>query len=139
MAKKARQSKKASPKKQSAKRGASAGGKKPRSQSLPGMEQVRSQRLDNLCESIFDERETMNGAKTEEQGLIQSALQEMQKRGVPLYRHARVELARVPGAEKLRVRVTKEEGDASAEDLEPSDAGQADPTDGGEVEPDARD
>jgi len=63
----------------------------------------------------------MNAAKLEEQGLISSALQAMQKDGRSVYRHARIELARVPGAEKLRVRLTKEEGDAGAEDLEPPD------------------
>lgn len=82
------------------------------------MEQVRNRRLDNLCEAIGDARETMNSAKNDEQGSIQAALQEMQRGGLQVYRHARVELARIPGAEKLRVRVTKEEGDAGAGDLE---------------------
>lgn len=95
--------------------------KGPRSQALPGMEQVRSTRLDNLCESIGDERASMNKAKQEETGLIQAALQEMQRKGITVYRHAKIELARVPGAEKLRVRVTKEEGDAGSSDLDTGD------------------
>lgn len=85
------------------------------------MEQVRNRRLDNLCESIGDARETMNGAKQQEQSDIQAALQVMQRDGLQVYRHARVELSRVPGAEKLRVRLTKEDGDAGVEDLEPPD------------------
>ena len=87
--------------------------KGPRSQALPGMEQVRNERLDGLCESIGDERERTNAAKTEEIGLKQSALQVMQRGDIHIYRHAGVELARVPGADKLRVRLRNEEGEAA--------------------------
>lgn len=122
--------KRGSTKKAKAKRGVSGAGKRrgPRSQALPGLEQVRSQRLDNICEGIGEERETMNKAKIEEKGLIQSALQEMQKRGISIHRRGGVELARVPGAEKLRVRLTKEQGDAGEADLEPPDEGIDDGT-----------
>ncbi len=92
--------------------------KGPRSQVLPGMERVRNSRLDQICEAIGEERERMNAAKTEERGLITGALQEMQRANLSVFRHGGVELSRVPGAEKLRVRLTKEEGDAGAEDLE---------------------
>lgn len=75
----------------------------------------------------------MNRARTDEQADIQAALTEMVAKGVPVYRHAKIELVRVPGAEKLRVRVTKEEGDAGAEDLEPpggeEPAGEGEPGD----------
>lgn len=94
-----------------------------RSQALPGMERVRNTRLDNLCEAIGDERESVNKAKQEEQSLIGAALNEMQRSGITVYRHSKIELARVPGAEKLRVRLTKEEGDASESDLEQGDTG----------------
>ena len=87
----------------------------PRSRALPGLEAVRSTPLDNLCEGIGDCRDSMNAARTEEGQLLVSALQLMQKKNLSIYRHARVELSRVPGAERLRVRVTKEEGDASVE------------------------
>ncbi len=90
----------------------------PRSVPLPGMERVRNVRLDQICEAIGEERERMNAAKTEERGLITGALQEMQRANLSVFRHGGVELSRVPGAEKLRVRLTKEEGDAGAEDLE---------------------
>lgn len=64
----------------------------------------------------------MNTAKTEETGLVASALQTMVKKGVSVYKHGGVELARVPGAERLRVRLVKEQGDADADDLDPPDA-----------------
>lgn len=76
------------------------------------MEQVRNVRLDHICESILDERAAKNAATTEEQGLIATALQEMQKKNVTVYKHGGVELVRVPGADKLRVRLSKEDGDA---------------------------
>ena len=91
----------------------------PRSRPLPGMEEIRNGRLDNLCEAIGDERERMNAAKVEEQASIQAALQEMQRTSTTVYRHAGIELARVPGAEKIRVRVTKETGDADANNFKP--------------------
>ena len=91
---------------------------KPRSQTLPGLEQVRNGKLDNLCEGIADVRATMNEAKQEEKGLIAATLQAMVAKGVTVYKHGGVELARVPGAESLRVRLVKAQGDADAEDLE---------------------
>lgn len=94
---------------------------KPRSQTLPGLEQTRNGKLDNLCEGIAEVRTTMNAAKQEEKTFIVAALQAMVTKGVQVYRHGGVELARVPGAERLRVRLTKEEGDADEADLDPPD------------------
>jgi len=106
----------------------------PRSQVLPGMEQVRSKALDNLCEGLADVRASMNSAKQEETGLIQSALQTMVRRNVQVYKHGGIELARVPGAEKLRVRVIKEQGDADASDLQQAEDEIADEVAAGGVE-----
>ena len=92
-----------------------------RSQALPGMDQVRDQRLDNLCAAIPEPRRVMNRARVEEQGDVAAALQHMVKKGTSVYKHGGVELARVPGAEKLRVRLTKETGDADEGDLESGD------------------
>jgi len=94
----------------------------PRSQVLPGMAQVRSKRLDNLCEGIAECRETKNGAVLEEKSLEESALQTMVRENKAVYRHGGVELARIPGAERLRVRLTKETGDADASDLQEAEA-----------------
>lgn len=84
-----------------------------RSQTLPGMEQIRNRRLDNFCEAINDARSTKNAQQIEEDSAIQGALREMHDRSVDVYKHAGVELARVPGTEKLRVRLTKDKGDAA--------------------------
>ncbi len=79
------------------------------------MEQVRNIRLDNICEGINDERGVMNAAKQQEQSLISSALQVMQQSGITVYKHGGVELVRVPGVDKLRVRLSKEDGDAEVQ------------------------
>jgi len=81
------------------------------------MEQVRSRKLDNLCEAIAECRAQKNAAVTEEKSLDATALQVMVGEGLAVYRHGGVELARIPGAEKLRVRMTREEGDAGDADL----------------------
>jgi hypothetical protein len=96
--------------------------KAPASIPLPGMEQIRDAALDRLCEQIGECRDQMNQAKRDEASLDASALQRMSRSsekfptGRTVYRHAGVELARIPGADKLRVRVTKETGDADDED-----------------------
>lgn len=116
MAKKktAKQGKKPTPKK-----GKPARKKGPRSQPLPGMEQVRNVRLDHYCESIGESREKTNALRREEKNDLQGALRVMHDRNVVVYRHAGVELVRIPGEEKLRVRTTKEDAsDISAPDPE---------------------
>jgi hypothetical protein len=85
----------------------------PRSRPLPGLEQVRDQKLDNICEELAEVRERMNEDKKEDTSLMAAALKRMQDRGVQAYRHNGIELARVPGvAEKVRVRLVADEGDA---------------------------
>lgn len=86
----------------------------PRSIVLPGLEQVRNRKLDNVCEGIGDERRTMNAARIEEQSLVAAAQQVMEGASPTLmaYKHAGVELVLVPGSSKLRVRLTKDTGDA---------------------------
>lgn len=97
----------------------------PRSQPLPGLEQARDAELDNLCEEIAEDRAIENAARKRSQAHIQAALQRMQQKGKNTHRHGGVELARVPGAEKLRVRLTGEEGDAGDEDLESAERDEA--------------
>lgn len=46
--------------------------------------------------------------REDERGDLQGALVEMHNKNVSVYQHAGVELLRVPGEEKLRVRTTKE-------------------------------
>ena len=106
----------------------------PRSQVLPGMEQVRNIRLDRLCESIGEAREQMNRLRQEEKGDAQMALREMHDQRVEVYRHAGVELVRVPGEEKLRVRTTKEDASDITEDAEGAEVAERGRDDEGENE-----
>jgi hypothetical protein len=96
------------------------------------MEQVRDRQLDNFCEAIAEHRAAKNDAIVREQSDISGALLRMQKTEKLVYKHAGVELARVPGAEKLRVRLVKGEGDADETDLETAPASEG--ADGGEFE-----
>jgi hypothetical protein len=96
----------------------------PRSQALPGMEQVRAVALDHACESISECREQLNNLRAEESGIMQTTLTTMKKLDVMTYRHAGVELIRVPGEERLRVRTSKAQATAETEpdeDVEAAD------------------
>jgi hypothetical protein len=73
----------------------------------------------------------MNTAKLDEQSAIADSLGEMQRSSVTVYKHAGVELARVPGAEKLRVRLSKDDGDADVSDLKTADEAEDEAADDG--------
>lgn len=87
--------------------------KGPKQPQLPGTSGVRSAKLDTVCEGIGDERRTKNAANLEEKSLVANALKIMQSRKIQVYKHAGVELAMMPGTATLRVRLTKQDGDAS--------------------------
>jgi hypothetical protein len=78
------------------------------------MERVRNVRLDNLCESIAEERRAINDATVEVKGLSITALREMREKRLTSHRHAGVELIRIPGEERLSIRTSKA-ADATAE------------------------
>jgi hypothetical protein len=87
--------------------------KKPRkpkaaSQALPGLEKVRSVKLDRACEVISEIRAELSRARNEEAAETFSALATMRDEGVQAYTHANVELSRAVGEEKLRVRMLKD-------------------------------
>jgi hypothetical protein len=104
----------------------------PRAQPLPGMEQVRDVQLDRICESIGETRDTMNKLRSDEAGDERAALLRMRTRSLTSYRHAGVELARVPGEEKLRVRTSRTS--ATAETDEAGEPGEEAGGEGGPVE-----
>lgn len=83
---------------------------------VPGMEQVRYSDLDARCVSIAEIRAELNAKEKEDAEECRQALDEMRAHGLQTYRHAGVELSRVPGEEKLRVRTSKEKATAETED-----------------------
>ena len=98
----------------------------PRSQTLPGMEQIRNRALDRICEAISDTRADLNRARAEEKDLQGQAVREMEAKKVTVYRFAGVELVLVPGDVHLRVRTLKSQANADAPseaDAEPDDTG----------------
>lgn len=103
--------------------------KGPRSQSLPGMGQVRNQRLVHLCENLADIRAEQAKLNTQEAQDLQSALTELRAKGLSGYHHAGIELARVAGTEKIRCRVVSKDKASAAVD-EDDAAGDEAGTDG---------
>ena len=57
----------------------------------------------------------INKGRTDEKEDQRMALREMHDKGVTSYRYAGVELVRIPGEEKLRVRTSKEDATDSTE------------------------
>ena len=105
---------------------------KPRDQVLPGMEDVRYRDLDNTCNTIAETREEMNALRQAEIGYEQKALAQMRNHNITSYRHAGVELVRVPGEEKLRVRTARERtatAEVEPEADEKGDTGDVQPMD----------
>jgi hypothetical protein len=99
--------------------------KGPRTQALPlpGGLGKRIQALDDCAAAIGEIRDQMAELRADEQGHKRTALNLMRRHDRTTWRHAGVELARVPGEEKLRIRKTKGENASAevAEDL-PTDA-----------------
>ncbi len=99
----------------------------PRSQVLPGMEQVRNRVLDRICEEISDVRDILNGARKDDKDLQNQAVSVMSESKTTVYRHAGVELALIPGDVHVRVRTLKvtANADGPAEGQDPSAIGNA--------------
>jgi hypothetical protein len=83
------------------------------------MEETRIVALDHAAESIAEVRSNMNRLRAEEAADMQQALRLMRQHGRTAYRHAGVELVRVPGEEKLRVRTSRDAATAESEPDEP--------------------
>lgn len=102
----------------------------PRSQTLPGMEEVRDAVLDRLCESLGETRDKQAALRIDEQADMQASLKRMRIKskdfpeGRTSYRHAGMELSRVPGEEKLRCRRTSQGASAEVEDDTAGDGGE---------------
>lgn len=105
-------------------------------QTLPGMEDARIRPLDDIAAAIADCREQKNALATEEKGLQATALRLLKEHRKHSWKHAGVELIRVPGDEHLSIRLVRsgaandnapDEERGDREDLErqenPPDAG----------------
>lgn len=105
-AKKAAQKAKAKPKAKAAKKPTP---RSPRSQVLPGMEQVRNAKLDRICEDLSDIRRTINRAAGEEKDLHQQAMRVMVSDKVPTYTQSGIRLTFTEGQPHLSVKLVKEQ------------------------------
>lgn len=87
--------------------------KSPKSQALPGMEQLPNVRLNRYCETIGDGLRSINLANDDIESTREVALKEMKAAGTTFYKHDGVELAFSGGVDKLRVRLSKDAEGAS--------------------------
>jgi hypothetical protein len=95
----------------------------PAQQSFDGF---RHRDCDRICQGIAETRGEMNRLRGEETDLELQALKAMRAHDITAYQHAGVELVRVPGEEKLRVRTARERT-ATAETAEVEPEGEAVP------------
>ena len=84
----------------------------PKDQPLAGMEDVRIPELDEVCGHISDVREELNSQRTQEKEHLQTALDLMREHKKKSWQAHGVELIRVPGAERIRCRTSKEKATA---------------------------
>lgn len=89
--------------------------KQPKSTPLPGMEQVVHAHLNTLCEHIGENRDEMNRRRGEDKDMCQNALSYMHTNKLESYQHAGVELVKLSGEERLRVRTSKANATTAAE------------------------
>lgn len=94
---------------------------RPKAQPLPGMEDMRDREVDRLLSGIADERHTQNESKASEAGYIQALHARLKTLKQTAARGHGVEVVRVPGDEKLRVRLVKGTEEQGADLAEPGD------------------
>jgi len=82
----------------------------PRQPALPGHEQVRNVELDRLCEEFGENRAIQARAAGVERELRRVAVEALHASKLSVYKFAGVEFALIPGDEKLRARLTGDDG-----------------------------
>lgn len=112
---------------------------RPKTQHLPGMEGMALiASLDRLAESLADIRLQLNEIRAQEKGQLVNALRELRKHNRTVYKAHGIELVRVPGEERVRVRLVAGQGaaDTDPDEEQPNlDNGEGDDagTDSGRV------
>lgn len=81
------------------------------------MEDFKDAELSRLASSVADERHTQAESKQNEAGLLQAVQRRMKALNRSTFKAHGVEFVRVPGDEKLRVRVSKDGGEEQGGDL----------------------
>lgn len=85
---------------------------------------MRDKELERLASGVADERHNQSESKASEAGLLQAAHQRMRRLNRMTFKAHGVEFVRVPGDEKLRVRVSRDGGESTAEGDEAAAAGE---------------
>lgn len=95
-------------------------------------EEFRYKDLDRICQGIAETRAEMNRLRGEETDLELQALKTMRLHSSTAYQSAGVELVRVPGEEKLRVRTARERTATAEAPAEPAGEDDQPPVDPGD-------
>lgn len=82
--------------------------RKPKNQPLPSLEGARYDDLESLAEGIGDIRMKQNKLAAAEAEHVEAAQESMRKYKLTIFKFGGVELVRVPGGEKMRVRLVKD-------------------------------
>lgn len=90
--------------------------RRPQTPPLPGLEDLGLiPALDRVCGTLADIRHELNELRGQEKEEVVTALRELRKASRTAYKSHGIELVRVAGDEKVRVRLVKGEGAADAE------------------------
>lgn len=91
--------------------------RRPKTPALPGLEDMAAvPSLDRICSSLADIRFQLNEARQQEKERAVDALRELRKHGRTTYKSHGIELVRVAGDEKVRVRVVAGSGAADVDE-----------------------
>jgi hypothetical protein len=93
------------------------------------MEDFKDAELSRLASSVADERHTQAESKQNEAGLLQAVQRRMKTLGRTTFKAHGVEFVRVPGDEKLRVRVSRNGGEEQGADLADEESGDVEAMD----------
>lgn len=93
---------------------------KPRQRALEGMETVRNENLDAICEDIARHEKTIKKSKEKVDIALRDALPAMRLAGINNYHHDGVKLTRKPGSEEVVKAQWKEGSDDGVEKVEKS-------------------
>lgn len=100
--------------------------RRPKTPALPGLEDMAAvASLDRICSSLADIRFQLNEARQQEKERAVDAIRELRKHGRTAYKSHGIELVRVAGDEKVRVRLVAGSGaaDVEGDESEAADTG----------------
>lgn len=91
-----------------------------RQPNLPTMRNMRIRELDDICDTIDENRAQIATLQGDEQGYEQTAMRLMRKHNQTTWNRGRVTLTRTPGEERLIVKTSRKKGATAPATPEPA-------------------